>query len=138
MGGRAAAEAAIERARLAGFSALVVTIDTAVSGIRERDHRNGMKELVSGSVIEKLRFLPQILARPGWLASFLLDGGLPALPNVVIPGRGPVPGITTLGSAGRPPSSRKLASQPGRARIWGRNRSFSMTLPLTSSFIPLR
>jgi len=50
-----------------------------------------MKELVSGSVIEKLRFLPQILARPGWLASFLLDGGLPALPNVVIPGKGPVP-----------------------------------------------
>ncbi len=56
MGGRAAAEAAIERARLAGFSALVV-----------------------------------ILSRPGWLASFLLDGGLPALPNVVVPGKGPVP-----------------------------------------------
>src|SRR5437660_91106 len=91
MGGRAAAEAAIERARLAGFSALVVTIDTAVSGIRERDHRNGMKELVSGSVFEKLPFLPQILSRPGWLAGFLLDGGLPALPNVVVPGKGPVP-----------------------------------------------
>ena len=91
MGGRAAAEAAIERARLAGFSALVVTIDTAVSGIRERDHRNGMKELVSGSVFEKLPFLPQVLSRPGWLASFLLDGGLPALPNVVVPGKGAVP-----------------------------------------------
>src|SRR5204862_1668346 len=46
MGGRAAAEAAIERARVAGFAGLVVTIDTAVAGIRERDHRNGMKELV--------------------------------------------------------------------------------------------
>jgi L-lactate dehydrogenase (cytochrome) len=91
MGGRGAAEAAIERARVAGFSALVVTIDTAVSGIRERDFRNGMKELVSGSAFEKLPYLPQILAHPGWLMSFLLDGGTPPLPNVVIPGKGPMP-----------------------------------------------
>jgi L-lactate dehydrogenase (cytochrome) len=87
MGG---AEAVIERARLAGFSALVVTIDTAVSGIRERDFRNGMKELVSGGAFEKLPFLSQILSRPGWLASFLLDGGTPPLHNVVIPGKGPM------------------------------------------------
>src|SRR5208283_1704416 len=72
LGGRGASEAGIERARLAGFSALVVTIDTAVAGMRERDYRNGMKELVSGSIFEKLPFLPQMLARPGWLASFLL------------------------------------------------------------------
>lgn len=91
MGGRGAAEAVIERARLAGFSALVVTIDTAVAGIRERDYRNGMRELITGSVFEKLPFLPQILARPGWLTRFLLDGGLPALPNVVPPGEGPMP-----------------------------------------------
>jgi len=90
MGGRGAGEAAIERARLAGFSALVVTIDTAVSGIRERDYRNGMRELVSGSAFEKLPFLGQILSRPGWLAGFVRDGGLPALPNVVIPGKGPM------------------------------------------------
>jgi isopentenyl diphosphate isomerase/L-lactate dehydrogenase-like FMN-dependent dehydrogenase len=91
MGGRAAAEAVIERARVAGMSALVVTIDTAVSGIRERDYRNGMRELVSGSMFEKIPFLPQILSRPGWLVSFLLDGGTPALPNVVVPGKGPMP-----------------------------------------------
>ena len=91
MGGRAAAEGAIERARIAGMSALVVTIDTAVSGIRERDYRNGMRELVSGSVFEKLPYLPQILSRPKWLAGFLLDGGIPLLPNVVIPGKGPMP-----------------------------------------------
>src|SRR5882757_4865049 len=36
MGGRAAAEAVMERARVAGFAGLVVTIDTPVSGIRER------------------------------------------------------------------------------------------------------
>jgi isopentenyl diphosphate isomerase/L-lactate dehydrogenase-like FMN-dependent dehydrogenase len=91
IGGRGAAEAAIERARDAGFSALVVTIDTPVSGIRERDYRNGMKELISGSPLEKIPFLPQVISRPSWLISFLRDGGLPGLPNVVIPGKGPMP-----------------------------------------------
>jgi isopentenyl diphosphate isomerase/L-lactate dehydrogenase-like FMN-dependent dehydrogenase len=91
MGGRGAAKAAIERARVAGFSALFVTIDTPVSGIRERDFRNGMKELVSGGLLEKIPYLPQILSRPGWLFSFLRDGGVPALPNVVVPGKGPMP-----------------------------------------------
>jgi L-lactate dehydrogenase (cytochrome) len=91
MGGRGAAEAAIERARVAGFSALVVTIDTPVSGIRERDYRNGMKELISGGPLEKIPYLPQIFSRPGWLVSFLMDGGVPALPNVVVPGKGPMP-----------------------------------------------
>ena len=90
MGGRAAAEGSLERARQAGFSALVVTIDTPVSGIRERDYRNGMKELISGGPLEKIPFLPQILARPRWLANFLLDGGLRPLPNVVVPGKGPM------------------------------------------------
>lgn len=91
MGGRAASEAAIERARVAGYGALVVTIDTPVSGIRERDHRNGMKALVSGGLLEKLPFLPNVLAHPRWLLGLLLDGGLRPLPNVVIPGQGPMP-----------------------------------------------
>ena len=91
MGGRGAAEAAIERARVAGFSALVVTIDTPVAGIRERDYRNGIKELISGSPFDKLPYLPQMLSRPSWLISYLLDGGLPGLPNVIIPGKGPTP-----------------------------------------------
>jgi isopentenyl diphosphate isomerase/L-lactate dehydrogenase-like FMN-dependent dehydrogenase len=56
MGGRGAAEAVIERARVAGYSALVATIDTPVSGFRERDYRNGMKELISGALLEKIHF----------------------------------------------------------------------------------
>jgi isopentenyl diphosphate isomerase/L-lactate dehydrogenase-like FMN-dependent dehydrogenase len=91
LGGRGAAEAAIERARLAGFSALFVTIDTPVSGMRERDLRNGVKQLISGGLLEKMPFLSQVVARPGWLLSFLLDGALPSLPNVVVPGHGPMP-----------------------------------------------
>ena len=47
-GGRAVAEAAIARARAAGYSALVVTIDTPVSGMRERDYRNGVRPLLAG------------------------------------------------------------------------------------------
>lgn len=90
MGGREASEAIIERARVAGCSALVVTIDTPVAGMRERDYRNGMKELMSGSLLEKIPFLPQMLVRPGWIVSYLLDGGLSKLPNVVIPGKGPM------------------------------------------------
>ena len=91
LGGRAAAEAAIDRARIAGFAGLVVTIDTPVSGSRERDYRNGMKELISGNLLEKIPFLPQVARRPGWLLSFLRDGGLRPLPNVVVPDRGPMP-----------------------------------------------
>jgi L-lactate dehydrogenase (cytochrome) len=91
VGGREAAEAAIERARVAGFSALVVTIDTAVAGIRERDLRNGMTQLMGGNLLARLPFLPGLLAHPGWLAQFLLDGGVPKLENIVIPGQGPMP-----------------------------------------------
>ncbi len=91
IGGRAAAAAAIDRARAAGFSALVVTIDTAVAGMRERDLRNGMTELLSGSLSSRIPFLPQLLSHPRWLAALLLDGGLPKLPNVVVPGQGPMP-----------------------------------------------
>jgi isopentenyl diphosphate isomerase/L-lactate dehydrogenase-like FMN-dependent dehydrogenase len=90
VGGREAAESTLERARVAGFAALVVTVDTAVSGIRERDYRNGMRELISGGPFDKVPFLPHILSHPRWLIRFLLDGGLPALPNVVIPGKGPM------------------------------------------------
>lgn len=98
MGGRAAAEGSIARARAAGFSALVVTIDTTVAGMRERDSRNGMKELMCGSAWSKIPFLPQVFTRPGWLMRFLLDGGVPNLPNVVLPGKGPMP-MTDVGAA---------------------------------------
>jgi isopentenyl diphosphate isomerase/L-lactate dehydrogenase-like FMN-dependent dehydrogenase len=91
LGGREAAEGAIERARAAGYSALVVTVDTAVAGMRERDFRNGVTELLGDSLFAKIPFLSQILAHPGWLMDFLLDGGLPQLPNVVIPGQGVMP-----------------------------------------------
>ncbi len=91
VGGRGAAEGSIDRARRAAFAALVITIDTPVAGMRERDHRNGMKALLSSSVFAKAPYLPQLLAHPAWLASFLADGGMPTLENIVLPGKGPMP-----------------------------------------------
>src|SRR5712664_2451680 len=90
VGGREVAGGAIDRARRAGFSALVVTIDTPVAGMRERDPRNGMKELLGGSIFSKVPFLPQMFTHPRWLVSFLIDGGVPKLENIVIPGKGPM------------------------------------------------
>jgi len=90
VGGRDVAKGAIERARAAGFSALVVTIDTPVAGLRERDLRNGMTRLVSRRIWSMLPVLSQFLVRPRWLADFLSDGGLMSFPNVVLPGQGPM------------------------------------------------
>src|SRR5262245_35039541 len=90
VGGRAASENVLERARVAGYAGLLVTVDTPVAGMRERDHRNGMKELISAGLLDKVPFLPNVLAHPRWLTSFLLDGGLRPLPNVVVPGQGPL------------------------------------------------
>jgi isopentenyl diphosphate isomerase/L-lactate dehydrogenase-like FMN-dependent dehydrogenase len=90
VGGRECALGSIERARKAGFSALVVTIDTPVAGFRERDLRNGAKELLSGKIGAMLPFVKQLLVRPSWLAAFLADGGLMKFENVVIPGEGPM------------------------------------------------
>ena len=64
MGGRQAAEAAIQRARDAGFAALAVTIDTPVAGLRERDFRNGMKEILGDSWFDKIPYVAQVLAHP--------------------------------------------------------------------------
>ena len=91
LGGRDAAMQTIERAAAAGYSALVLTIDTPVAGLRERDVRNGSKELISGRALKKLPHLGQLLARPRWVFDFLSDGGMMSFPNVVIPGRGPMP-----------------------------------------------
>jgi len=90
VGGRAVAEAAIERARVSGFTTLVITIDTATAGIRERDIRNGSAVLMGDHRFAVIPFVPQLLAHPRWLISYLLDGGPTTFPNIVIPGRGPM------------------------------------------------
>ncbi len=98
VGGRDVALGAIDRARKAGYTALVVTIDTPVAGLRERDLRNGMKELLTHNPLTMFPFVWQFAARPRWLAGFFGDGGLMNFPNVVLPGEGPMP-YADVGSA---------------------------------------
>jgi isopentenyl diphosphate isomerase/L-lactate dehydrogenase-like FMN-dependent dehydrogenase len=90
VGGRDVAMATIERARTAGYSALVLTIDTPVAGLRERDVRNGTKEILTRRFGPMLPFVWQFVVRPQWLRAFLGDGGLMSFPNVVLPDSGPM------------------------------------------------
>jgi isopentenyl diphosphate isomerase/L-lactate dehydrogenase-like FMN-dependent dehydrogenase len=99
VGGREeVAERTVERARKAGCAALVVTIDTAVAGLRERDVRNGMVPLLGSNPFSMLPHVPQVLARPRWLLDFLLDGGVPPMANVVLPDGKPMP-LVDVGAA---------------------------------------
>jgi L-lactate dehydrogenase (cytochrome) len=90
-GGRAVAEASIARARAAGYSVLVVTIDTPVSGMRERDVRRGAGPLLKGSVGGVLPHLWQFVTHPRWVTGYFSDGMPRVFPNVVLPGVGPMP-----------------------------------------------
>jgi L-lactate dehydrogenase (cytochrome) len=101
VGGREAAEAALDRARAAGFSVLAITIDTGTFGMRERDVRNGAGALMSRNQLAKVAFLPQLLMHPAWLTGFLMDGRMLELPNVIVPGRGPLPLSETQASLAR-------------------------------------
>jgi L-lactate dehydrogenase (cytochrome) len=89
-GGRDVASATLQRARDVGYSALILTIDTAVAGLRERDLRNGAKELLTRRPGPMLPYVGQFLARPRWLAQFFRDGGLMSFPNVML-ADGPMP-----------------------------------------------
>ena len=86
VGGREVAEKAIERCRNAGLQALFVTIDTAVSGMRERDFRNGIKQLLARNASSIAPFLSQFVTHPRWLLSYFADGGLMQFPNIVLAG----------------------------------------------------
>ena len=83
-GGRDVASATIQRAKDVGYSALILTIDTGVAGLRERDFRNGSKELLTRSW-PMLPYAGQFISRPRWLAGFFGDGGLMSFPNVMLP-----------------------------------------------------
>jgi L-lactate dehydrogenase (cytochrome) len=89
------------RIRAANYSALVITVDTAIVGMRERDPRNGMRELMGKSLLTKLPHVPQLLARPGWLAAFVRDGGMPKLENIVLPDGNPMPLIDVTNALAR-------------------------------------
>ncbi len=84
VGGHEVAKKAIARARAAGFTALVVTIDTPVAGNRERDIRDGTRALLTKQPLKMLPFAAQFVSHPRWVLDFLSDGGLMSFPNVML------------------------------------------------------
>ncbi len=96
-GGRDVALRAIARARAVGYSALVVTIDTPVAGLRERDLRNGMKELTTRRLSTMLPWLGQMIVKPRWIVDVMRDGGMMKFPNIELAG-GPM-GYADVGAA---------------------------------------
>ncbi len=71
----------INRAKNAGFEALIITVDTAVSPNREYNARNGFEQ--------PFRLTPRatidVLSKPRWMASvltrYVMNGGLPKYEN---------------------------------------------------------
>jgi isopentenyl diphosphate isomerase/L-lactate dehydrogenase-like FMN-dependent dehydrogenase len=70
MGGRAGAEQLVDRAKRAGFSALVLTMDTQIPGNRERERIHPPLRLNASTV---LKMAPQVALRPAWLADAARD-----------------------------------------------------------------
>jgi L-lactate dehydrogenase (cytochrome) len=70
---------------------LVVTIDTPVAGLRERDIRRGVRQILGGQRFASLPYLWQFVVRPRWVLDYLADGAPSVFPNVELPGIGPMP-----------------------------------------------
>jgi L-lactate dehydrogenase (cytochrome) len=93
-GGRETALRGIERAKQAGFSALVLTIDTSVSGLRVLHAKMKPMQAIGSltglslgekvdRVIRRVMLAPQMLLRLPWLFDYYRDGGLMAFVNVI-------------------------------------------------------
>ena len=91
VGGKDVAARGIERAKNAGYSALVLTIDTAVAGNRARHEWLGASQAIHGTPFQKLQFGPQMLSHLSWLKSFYADGGLMQFRNVILDDGQPMP-----------------------------------------------
>jgi L-lactate dehydrogenase (cytochrome) len=59
----------VQRCRAAGYTALALTVDTPIAGLRERDVRTGMT--IPPSLT--LKSLASFVAHPGWSLRYLLD-----------------------------------------------------------------
>jgi L-lactate dehydrogenase (cytochrome)/glycolate oxidase len=86
----------LERARTAGAVGLIVTLDWSFSHARDWGSPHIPERM---NLREMLRFAPEGLARPRWLAAFAKTGRVPDLtvPNMVAPGE---PAPTFFGAYG--------------------------------------
>jgi L-lactate dehydrogenase (cytochrome) len=74
MTGRPLMEQLVQRARHAGYEALVITMDTQVPGLREKDTRNKFTLSRRPDLRTALRIAPQVAARPRWTWNFVNSG----------------------------------------------------------------
>jgi pre-mycofactocin synthase len=74
-----------ERARAAGAKGLIVTLDWSFATRRDWGSPPIPQKI---DVRNALKFAPEVLRRPGWLATYLRSGGIPELsvPNMALPG----------------------------------------------------
>jgi (S)-mandelate dehydrogenase len=74
----ALADQLVARALKAGYRTLVITVDVALNGKRERDARNGF--------VMPMRYTPRVLLdgilHPRWSIGLLRNGGVPGLENI--------------------------------------------------------
>jgi isopentenyl diphosphate isomerase/L-lactate dehydrogenase-like FMN-dependent dehydrogenase len=100
-GGRPQTEELVERAQRAGYTGLVVTIDTPALGHRERDVRHGVAQPFRFTPVSAGRLAAQLALRPRWVAG-MLRAGLAARA-----GAGTVGGAS--GGGGGAPTARLVA-----------------------------
>jgi len=107
-GGRETALRSIERAKKAGFAALILTMDTGVSGLRilhaEMKPMQSMGPYRGLSLkdklvlaVHKMMLAPQILPRLSWLIDYYRDGGLMEFVNLIDDQGQPMP-YTDIGT----------------------------------------
>jgi isopentenyl diphosphate isomerase/L-lactate dehydrogenase-like FMN-dependent dehydrogenase len=99
-GERSACEAILARAHEAGYTALAITVDTAVEGLRERDKRHRLAV--------PMRMTPRLMlhgaTRPAWALDFLRGGvgrGPQGIDADFLTERGARPTPLSLGEVGR-------------------------------------
>ncbi|MGR4871222.1 alpha-hydroxy acid oxidase [Variovorax sp. LARHSF232] len=68
----------MERARAAGYSVLMLTVDTPVHGVRDHDIRNGFKMPLRITS----RLMADVITHPRWCLRMLRQGGSPQLVNL--------------------------------------------------------
>ena len=97
VGGEEVAARGIARAKTAGYSAIVLTIDTAVPGNRAHHEWMGASRAINGTPGQKLAFAPQMLRHLSWLKSYYSDGGMMQFRNVILKDGTPMP-YTDIGT----------------------------------------
>jgi isopentenyl diphosphate isomerase/L-lactate dehydrogenase-like FMN-dependent dehydrogenase len=116
-GGREVAEPAVRRAWDAGYRTLVVNVDNG-RAVRERDARNGMGALVSGSRLDALPYLTKLLLRPGWLLRFLRTRNPTLAPNGILPDGRAMNALDVIRASTRADSSFRWSDFKWLREIW--------------------